>query len=493
MKRPRRTLSGLLLAMLLTTSLVVPTLLEAASPLSILQGHTVKPAAGTTEAGAPAAETPTARQARIFLNTDGLVSRSKDLAFMQLFKAELEKRGIPTQISPYGSGPNNHVLSIKNCPQGSWVVTAASGICAGTFRDMVLARKGYLKSSWEKNQIAGLIFLNLSPHLLKGLGYLRRAWDDNFSPASFRGIENPYQYIRSVGYFVAESASYNKPELNPKRVPILAAQIADIVLGRSEGGTESAEAQELSWILQRVAQGDTSQDGAKVKELQRALQACGYYRGYLVDGWFGPLTQQAVMAFQRDHRLNVSGYVGPSLFSYIRDKAREGKGKPATGTSGSSTTGGSFACPDDLKSYLQATSHCQVTNAAIQAKARSLRGSTPAATIANVFRFAQSLGYRYYYNSQQGAATTLARGRGNCCDQANLIVALLRANGIPGKYGHCTDCRFGSGLRCGHVWAYAWCDGKWLALDSTSSKNRVGALNSFTALGTIRTYRELSF
>ncbi len=487
MKRPRQTLPGLLLALFLAASLAAPAFLEAASPLSILQGHTITPAAGTTEAGTTAAETPAAGQARIFLNTDGLVSRSKDLAFMQLFKAELEKRGIPTTITPYCSGPNNHVLSIKNCPKGSWVVTASSGICAGTFRDMVLGRKGYLKSSWEKNQIAGLIFLNLSPHLLKGLGYLRRAWDDNFSPASFQGIANPYDYIRSAGYFVAESASFNKPELNPKRVPILAAQIADIVLGRSQGGTESAEAQELSWILQRVPQGDTSQDAAKVKELQRALQACGYYQGYLIDGWFGPFTQQAVMAFQRDHRLNVSGYVGPSLFRYILDKAREGKGKPATGTAGS------FACPADLQSYLQATSHCQVTNAAIQAKARSLRGSTPAATIANIFQFAQSLGYRYYYNSQQGAAATLARGRGNCCDQANLIVALLRANGIPGKYGHCTDCRFSSGLRCGHVWAYAWCDGQWLALDSTSSRNRVGVLNSFRPLGTVKTYRELPF
>ena len=49
--------------------------------------------------------------------------------------------------------------------------------------------------------------------------------------------------------------------------------------------------------------------GDGVKEIQRRLSDWGYYKGK-VDGQFGALTQDAVIAFQRKHRITVDGVVG---------------------------------------------------------------------------------------------------------------------------------------------------------------------------------------
>lgn len=49
--------------------------------------------------------------------------------------------------------------------------------------------------------------------------------------------------------------------------------------------------------------------GDGVREIQRRLSDWGYYKGK-VDGYFGVLTQDAVIAFQRKHRITVDGIVG---------------------------------------------------------------------------------------------------------------------------------------------------------------------------------------
>ncbi len=49
--------------------------------------------------------------------------------------------------------------------------------------------------------------------------------------------------------------------------------------------------------------------GEGVKQVQRRLLDWGYYKGK-VDGYYGVLTQDAVIAFQKKHRITIDGIVG---------------------------------------------------------------------------------------------------------------------------------------------------------------------------------------
>ncbi|NPV69191.1 MAG: L,D-transpeptidase family protein [Firmicutes bacterium] len=53
-----------------------------------------------------------------------------------------------------------------------------------------------------------------------------------------------------------------------------------------------------------------------VRLVQERLKALGYYRGD-VDGFYGPLTAGAVMAFQRDRGLDPDGIVGPATYEEL--------------------------------------------------------------------------------------------------------------------------------------------------------------------------------
>src|SRR3954470_10173860 len=55
----------------------------------------------------------------------------------------------------------------------------------------------------------------------------------------------------------------------------------------------------------------------RVRTLQRRLQQLGYHPGR-ADGRFGPQTQTAVIAFQRDHGLARDGIAGPKTYARLR-------------------------------------------------------------------------------------------------------------------------------------------------------------------------------
>lgn len=57
-----------------------------------------------------------------------------------------------------------------------------------------------------------------------------------------------------------------------------------------------------------------------VREYQSLLKETGYYRGPL-DGIRGPLTEEAVIRFQRDHGLVADGVVGPATLAALRRAA----------------------------------------------------------------------------------------------------------------------------------------------------------------------------
>ena len=107
-----------------------------------------------------------------------------------------------------------------------------------------------------------------------------------------------------------------------------------------------------------------------------------------------------------------------------------------------------------------------------------------------------NLDYEYYANSRKGAYKTLKTKAGNCCDHANLIVALCRASNIPARYSHAQGCRFKvSGKVEGHVWAQIYVGGKWYSADGTSYKNSLGHINNWDtkSYNRLHIYRSIPF
>ena len=116
----------------------------------------------------------------------------------------------------------------------------------------------------------------------------------------------------------------------------------------------------------------------------------------------------------------------------------------------------------------------------VEALAKSLAvGSTSQAmTATRVYDWVRdNINYTFYYDSKYGAAGTLARMGGNCCDTANLLVALARDDGIQARYVH-GDCDF-SGNWYGHVWAQLYVNGQWVTADATSYSNSLGVVKNW--------------
>ena len=141
----------------------------------------------------------------------------------------------------------------------------------------------------------------------------------------------------------------------------------------------------------------------------------------------------------------------------------------------------------ELAKYLQSSGN-DALNAAIRELANNLtKGKATVWDKANaIFKWVRdNVDYEYYANTKYKATGTLSKKRGNCCDHANLIVALCRAADIPARYSHGKNCKFSSGLNTGHVWAQIYVDGVWYSADATSSRNELGNIhnwntNSFT-------------
>ena len=150
-----------------------------------------------------------------------------------------------------------------------------------------------------------------------------------------------------------------------------------------------------------------------------------------------------------------------------------------------------------LAQYLSSSGN-DALNSAIRSLANDLTAgkSTVWAKAEAIFNWVRdNVKYEYYASTKYKATGTLSNKRGNCCDHANLIVALCRAADIPARYSHGKNCKFSSGLNTGHVWAQIYVDGVWYSADATSSRNKLGNIqnwntNSFTLLGQ---YAHLSF
>ena len=100
-----------------------------------------------------------------------------------------------------------------------------------------------------------------------------------------------------------------------------------------------------------------------------------------------------------------------------------------------------------LAQYLSSSGN-DALNSAIRSLANDLTAgkSTVWAKAEAIFNWVRdNVKYEYYANTKYKATGTLSNKRGNCCDHANLIVALCRAADIPARYSHGKNCKFSSG------------------------------------------------
>ena len=165
--------------------------------------------------------------------------------------------------------------------------------------------------------------------------------------------------------------------------------------------------------------------------------------------------------------------------------------------SASSSSSNQTVIPASIMPYLDPTKNCQSNSTVVKSCASSItQGLTTqkdkAVAIFNWVR--DNIEYSFYYNTNYGALGTLNSRTANCVDTSHLMIALMRAAGIPAKYEH-VYAQFTSGEWYGHVIALVYINDVWYKADGTNSKNQFGIVNNWnTTTATVYgTYKELLF
>ena len=147
--------------------------------------------------------------------------------------------------------------------------------------------------------------------------------------------------------------------------------------------------------------------------------------------------------------------------------------------------------------YFSGGGHARVSKG-IRKKAKKITKncSTKLDKAVAIFNYVKNnLDYEYYANTRYGAAKTLKLKKGNCCDHANLIVALSRAAKLPARYSHAQGCRFKKYGVQGHVWAQIYVGGRWYSADGTGYGNSLGHVSNWNTKSyhSFHSYRNLPF
>jgi len=216
-----------------------------------------------------------------------------------------------------------------------------------------------------------------------------------------------------------------------------------------------------------------------------------------------PITAKSSLGLIRYESLiysfsKILGYYGtnnrlPAYVSIQRGMVKT----PTINTSSSSSNQTNVVIPAVLLPYLEPTNNCQSNSTIIKSYAASItKGlTTPMEKAVAIFNWVRdNIGYSFYYNTKYGAIGTLTSKTANCVDTSHLMIALMRAAGIPAEYEH-VYAQFTSGNWYGHVIALVYINGVWYKADGTSSRNQFGVVNNWNTTTAIvyGTYRELPF
>jgi len=151
--------------------------------------------------------------------------------------------------------------------------------------------------------------------MLQLLGFYQGAIDGIYSPATQTAVSQFQSAAGIVADGITGPGTWQKLLPQPADVQTVAAQPAPSTATPApavppEPKPEPTPVPSGPPILRPGA------EGPAVAQLQRELQALGYYDGS-IDGGYGEQTQAAVEAFQSDQQLTVDAIVGPSTWDAL--------------------------------------------------------------------------------------------------------------------------------------------------------------------------------
>lgn len=100
----------------------------------------------------------------------------------------------------------------------------------------------------------------------------------------------------------------------------------------------------------------------------------------------------------------------------------------------------------------------------------------------------KNIGYQKYANTKYGANGTLSHRKGNCCDNAHIMIAMARAIGIKARYCHARS------SKGGHIYGEYYINKKWIVIDTGTSSSTKYWNSHWNGFGsTKRRYDKLPF
>ena len=135
----------------------------------------------------------------VLIDADGGFTK----AFLKDVAKKLRKAGWKVIVK--GIGPGQHSINYKKVKNAVYM-PFYNGLCAATIKEMTY---GYYGGVLKKNKAVitpawytdDWVSAKMSKFRndITNFGYLKRAWDDNFSPKSFKGINNPAKFMTDNG------------------------------------------------------------------------------------------------------------------------------------------------------------------------------------------------------------------------------------------------------------------------------------------------------
>lgn len=126
----------------------------------------------------------------LFLTSDNIIGPETDydmLTSIAQFIEEISNGTIEVTVDSQAPGPGEGTRAISSNTDISVTLAAA---CAGNFLE---------QSDYSSESTKQLIFVNTGSFNLDDEDSLRRAWDDNYSTATFAGLNDPGRFLNDAG------------------------------------------------------------------------------------------------------------------------------------------------------------------------------------------------------------------------------------------------------------------------------------------------------